>query len=194
MGAGERGHSCPRRSQGHPWEDRHPLCPHGLHPGRGKVRDNLQGRRDTGARGHLEEDPHSLAQPCFLSSCCVQALLHRPGTERSQAGWPCLSGGVFPRRGSFPDITSEPRPSGKRTARVEAGCAERERWRWRDPRRGGGRLASEVVWRAASTWRDRKPGTALDKPRPGSQTLQFHQGLRHSKRARRSDSSSAKRR
>ena len=110
--------------------------------------------------GTWRKTPSSLAQPCFLSTCCVQALLHRPGTEMSQAGWPCLSGGVFPRRGSFPDITSELRPSGKRTARAEAGCSERERWGWRNPWRGGGRLASEVVWRAASTWRDRKPGTA----------------------------------
>lgn len=90
-----------------------------------------------------EEDRiHSLS-PVYGAPATCKHCSAGWGQRRSQAGCPCPFGGDFPRRGSFPDITSELRPSGgcragpgKRTARAGAGCAEWERWGWRNPRRG----------------------------------------------------------
>lgn len=97
MGAGERGHSCPRQSQGHPGKtDTLPALTDSSQAEGEKVRDNLQGRRDTRARGHLKENP------AFVGSALFLEHLLRAGTapqarDREEPGrlalpfWRCLS-------------------------------------------------------------------------------------------------------
>lgn len=61
-----------------------------------KVRDNLQGRRDTGARGHLEEDPSFVGSALFLeflllAGTAPQARDREEPGRLALAFWRCLS-------------------------------------------------------------------------------------------------------
>lgn len=66
-----------------PWEGRHTPCPHEFQPSRGRESHRqLLGQESYRAERGLGGRLHSFTQPCFWSTCYLQALLRGLGTEK----------------------------------------------------------------------------------------------------------------